>query len=38
MGLNDINGFHVKPQDVVSALESAAGGTVPEGNVVAEQG
>ncbi len=31
--LNDINGFHVKPPDVVAALESAASGTVPEGNV-----
>jgi D-aminopeptidase len=31
--LNDINGFHVKPEDVAMALESAAGGTVPEGNV-----
>jgi D-aminopeptidase len=32
-GLNDINGFHVKPSHVVSALDSAAGGAVPEGNV-----
>ena len=31
--LNDINGFHVKPDDVTAALESAAGGRVPEGNV-----
>ncbi|MBI3748278.1 MAG: P1 family peptidase [Chloroflexi bacterium] len=31
--LNDINGFHVKPDDVSLALESAAGGAVPEGNV-----
>ena len=31
--LNDINGFHVKPEDVAMALESAAGGVVPEGNV-----
>ena len=31
--LNDINGFHVKPEDVVSALESASAGPVPEGNV-----
>jgi L-aminopeptidase/D-esterase-like protein len=31
--LNDINGFHVKPQDVAAALESAVGGAVPEGNV-----
>jgi D-aminopeptidase len=31
--LNDINGFHVKPEDVTRALESAASGAVPEGNV-----
>jgi D-aminopeptidase len=31
--LNDINGFHVKPADVESALESASGGAVAEGNV-----
>jgi D-aminopeptidase len=31
--LNDINGFHVKPGDVFSALDSAKGGPVPEGNV-----
>jgi L-aminopeptidase/D-esterase-like protein len=31
--LNDINGFHVKPADVDAALNSAAGGRVPEGNV-----
>jgi D-aminopeptidase len=31
--LNDINGFHVKPEDVFAALDSAKGGTVPEGNV-----
>ncbi len=31
--LNDINGFHVKPDDVAAALESAASGPVPEGNV-----
>ena len=31
--LNDINGFHVKPDDVAAALESAASGRVPEGNV-----
>jgi len=30
--LNDINGFHVKPEDVGRALESADGGTVLEGN------
>jgi len=31
--LNDINGFHVKPEDAVAALESAAPGPVAEGNV-----
>jgi L-aminopeptidase/D-esterase-like protein len=31
--LNDINGFHVKPADVVAALESASSGPVAEGNV-----
>jgi D-aminopeptidase len=31
--LNDINGFHVKPDDVAVALESAASGRLPEGNV-----
>jgi hypothetical protein len=31
--LNDINGFHVKPGDVFSALDTARGGPVPEGNV-----
>ena len=31
--LNDINGFHVKPEDVAAALESASSGPVPEGNV-----
>src|SRR5690242_3136475 len=31
--LNDINGFHVKPDDVAAALASAASGPVPEGNV-----
>lgn len=31
--LNDINGFHVKPQHVFEALEKAAGGPVAEGNV-----
>jgi len=31
--LNDINGFHVKPADVDSALGSAASGRVAEGNV-----
>ncbi len=32
-GLNDINGFHVRPQHVVAALDGAASGRVPEGNV-----
>jgi L-aminopeptidase/D-esterase-like protein len=31
--LNDINGFHVKPEDVTAALESASSGAVAEGNV-----
>jgi L-aminopeptidase/D-esterase-like protein len=31
--LNDINGFHVKPADVDSALDSAESGRVAEGNV-----
>jgi D-aminopeptidase len=31
--LNDINGFHVKAEDVTSALESASTGQVAEGNV-----
>jgi L-aminopeptidase/D-esterase-like protein len=31
--LNDINGFHVKPEHVVAALDGARGGRVPEGNV-----
>src|ERR1700752_5423281 len=31
--LNDINGFHVKTEDVFAALENAAGGPVAEGNV-----
>lgn len=31
--LNDINGFHVKPQHVFEALDSAKGGPVAEGNV-----
>jgi L-aminopeptidase/D-esterase-like protein len=31
--LNDINGFHVKSEDVSFALDRAAGGPVPEGNV-----
>ncbi|MFN8459890.1 MAG: P1 family peptidase [Anaerolineae bacterium] len=31
--LNDINGFHVKPEHVFAALDSAASGSVAEGNV-----
>src|SRR5881409_2555770 len=31
--LNDINGFHVKPEDVWQALESAHGGAIEEGSV-----
>jgi L-aminopeptidase/D-esterase-like protein len=31
--LNDINGFHVKADDVAAALDSASGGPVAEGNV-----
>ena len=31
--LNDINGFHVKPQDAFDALDSAKSGPVAEGNV-----
>ena len=31
--LNDINGFHVKPEHVFQALDSARGGPVAEGNV-----
>lgn len=31
--LNDINGFHVRPEHVDQALESAAAGPVAEGNV-----
>lgn len=30
--LNDINGFHVKPDDVFAALDSAKAGPVSEGN------
>src|SRR5215218_81575 len=32
-GLNDINGFHVKPEHVVAALDGAHGGPVQEGAV-----
>jgi D-aminopeptidase len=31
--LNDINGFHVKPEDAFHALDTASGGPVAEGNV-----
>lgn len=31
--LNDINGFHVKPEHAIAALNGARGGPVPEGNV-----
>ena len=31
--LNDINGFHVKPEDAWNALDTARGGLVAEGNV-----
>ena len=31
--LNDVNGFHIKPEHVFAALDSAAAGPVPEGNV-----
>lgn len=36
--LNDINGFHVKPEHVAEALETAATGPVAEGNVGAGTG
>jgi L-aminopeptidase/D-esterase-like protein len=32
-GLNDINGFHVKPEHVLSALDGASGGVPKEGAV-----
>jgi L-aminopeptidase/D-esterase-like protein len=32
-GLNDINGFHVKPEHVMAALDRASGGLPPEGAV-----
>lgn len=32
-GLNDINGFHVKPEHAAAALDNASSGHVPEGNV-----
>lgn len=31
--LNDINGFHVRPEHAFEALDGARGGPVPEGNV-----
>jgi D-aminopeptidase len=31
--LNDINGFHIKPEHVHAALSSASGGRIAEGNV-----
>jgi L-aminopeptidase/D-esterase-like protein len=31
--LNDINGFHVRPEHLVAAIEGAASGPVAEGNV-----
>jgi D-aminopeptidase len=31
--LNDVNGFHVRPEHARAALDSAADGPVPEGNV-----
>ena len=31
--LNDINGFHVKPEHVLAALDSATNGPVREGNI-----
>jgi L-aminopeptidase/D-esterase-like protein len=31
--LNDMNGFHVKPEHAFEALDSARGGAVPEGSV-----
>jgi D-aminopeptidase len=31
--LNDIDGFHVKPEHLMAAIDAASGGPVPEGNV-----
>lgn len=31
--LNDINGFHVRPEHLTAALDAAVAGPVPEGNV-----
>ena len=36
--LNDMNGFHVRPEHVYAALDSARGGPVAEGNVGAGTG
>jgi D-aminopeptidase len=36
--LNDLNGFHVRPEHVHEAIAAAAGGTVPEGAVGAGTG
>ncbi|HTS12484.1 MAG TPA: P1 family peptidase [Candidatus Limnocylindrales bacterium] len=32
-GLNDINGFHVKPEDAFAAMDDAHSGPIAEGNV-----
>jgi L-aminopeptidase/D-esterase-like protein len=32
-GLNDIDGFHITPEDAIRALDDARGGAVAEGNV-----
>ena len=31
--LNDINGFHVKPEHVFNAIDTASGGAITEGNI-----
>src|SRR5207245_10384723 len=31
--LNDVNGFHVKPEHIFSALDSAHGGAIEEGSI-----
>jgi L-aminopeptidase/D-esterase-like protein len=31
--LNDMNGFHVRPEHVLQALDSARSGPIPEGNI-----
>lgn len=33
-GLNDINGFHVRPEHVIAALDAARGGVVPQEGAV----